>query len=68
MSTHYIIQFLPLYEGNMTICSPGTGNIAQGRSLRVILPVECAQIVMLHSHKGYNFFIIPTCFIISFSL
>ena len=52
----------------MTICSPEAGNIARGRSSRVILPVEGEQIVILPSHKGNNCFIIPTCFIISFSL
>ena len=39
-----IIQLLPLCEGNMTICSPEAGNIAQGRSPREILPVEGEQI------------------------
>ena len=63
-----IIQLLPLCAGNMTICSPEAGNIAWGPSPRVILHVEGEQIVMLSSHKGNNCFIIPTCFIISFSL
>ena len=63
-----IIQLLPLCEGKMTICSPEASNIAPGCSLRVILHVEGEQIVMLPSHKGNNCFIIPTCFIISFSL
>ena len=27
-----IIQLLPLSEGDMTICSPETGNIARGRT------------------------------------
>ena len=57
-----IIQLLPLCEGNMTVCSPEAGNIARGCSPRVILPVESEQI------KDNNCFIIPTCFIISFSL
>ena len=52
----------------MTICSPEAGNIARGRSPRVILPFEGEQIVMLPSHKGNNCFIITTGFIISFSL
>ena len=52
----------------MTICSPEAGNIARGRSQRVILHVEGEQIVMLPSHKGNDCFIIPSCFIISFSL
>ena len=52
----------------MTVCSPEAGNIARGSSPRVILPVEGEQIVMLPSHKGKNCFIIPTCFIIPFSL
>ena len=63
-----IIQLLPLCEGNMTVCSPEAGYIARGRSSRVLLPVEGEQIVMLPSHKDNNCFIIPTCFIISFSL
>ena len=62
------IQLLPLFEGNMTICSSEAGNIARGRSPRVILHVEGEQIVMLPSHNGNNCFIISTCFIISFSL
>ena len=65
---YFIIQLLPLCEGNMTVCSTEAGNIARGRSPRVILPVEGEQIVMLPSHTGNNCFIIPTCFIISFSL
>ena len=28
----YIIQLLPLSEGDMMICSPEAGNIARGRS------------------------------------
>ena len=62
------IQLLPLCEGNMTVCSPEAGNIVRERSPRVILPVAGERIVMLPSHKDNNCFIIPTCFIISFSL
>ena len=49
--TRYIIQLLPLLEGNMKICSPEAGNIA--------LTVEGEKIVMLSSHKANNCFIIP---------
>ena len=48
----YIIQLLPFCEGNMTVCSLEAGNIARGRSPRVILPVEGEQIV----NKGQQLF------------
>ena len=43
----------------MTVCSPEAGNIARGRSPKAILPVDGEQIVMLPSHKGNNYFIMP---------
>ena len=56
------MQLLPLSEGDMTICSPEAGNIAQGQSPRVILSVEGEQIVMSPSLKDNNCFIIPNHF------
>ena len=55
----YIVQLLPLCEGNMMICSTEAGNIAQGNSPRAILHVQGEKIVMLPSHKGNNCFIMP---------
>ena len=36
MDEIYIIQLVPLSEGDMAICSPEVGNIARGRSPRAI--------------------------------
>ena len=49
-----INQLLPLCVGNMTICSPSTGNIALRFRPRAILPASGEQIVMLPSHKCNN--------------
>ena len=47
-----IKQSLPLCEGNMTICSPSTGNIVLWLRPRAIIPASGEQIVMLPLHKG----------------
>ena len=41
-------------EGDMSICSPSTGNIALGLRPRAILPASGEQIVMSPSLKGNN--------------
>ena len=45
---------LPLSEGDMTICSPSTGNIARGLRPRAISPASGEQIVMSSSLEGNN--------------
>ena len=49
-----IKPLLPLWEGDMTICSPSTGNIAIGLRPRAIFPASGEQIVLLPSLKGNN--------------
>ena len=49
-----IKQLLPLIEGDMTICSPSTGDIALGLRPRAISPASGEQIVMSPSNKGNN--------------
>ena len=45
---------MSLSEGDMTICSPSTGNIALGLRPRAILPASGEQIAMSPSLKGNN--------------
>ena len=52
-----IKQLLPSCEGNMTICSPSTGNITLGLRTRAILPASGEQTVMLPSHKDNNYIV-----------
>ena len=49
-----IKQLLPLSEGDMTICSPSTGNIALGLRPWAISPASVEQIVMSPSLEGNN--------------
>ena len=49
-----IKQLLPLSEGDMTIFSPSTCNIALGLCPRAISPASGEQIVMSPSLKGNN--------------
>ena len=56
-----IKQLLPLSGGDMTICSPSTGNIAHELRPRAILPASGEQIVMSPSLKGNNCILIHGC-------
>ena len=53
---NHIIQLLPFCEGNMTICSPETGNVS------ITLTVDGVHIVTLPSYKDNNCFIIQNSY------
>ena len=57
----YIIHLLPLSKGDMTICSPEAGNIANGLPEGNIT-FEGKQIVMSPSLKGNNVLLYRTIF------